>query len=126
MQRIKIAAGDLVARLDLVIENLQLLDQDRGLHGVQSRGQAEADVVVFLGALPVNANAAQALCEIGVVGENRAAVAVAAERLCGKEAGRRGKTERAELAALVGGAERLCGVVQHKQVFASATSAMAS
>jgi len=46
-----------------------------------------------------------------VVGEDRAAVAVAAERLGGKEAGGRNRRERADLAALGVGAERLRGVV---------------
>ena len=53
----------------------------------------------------------------GVVGQHRAAVAVAAERLGRKEARRRRRRERAELAALVGRAERLRGVVEHEQAF---------
>ena len=52
-----------------------------------------------------------------VVGEHRAAVAVAAERLGRKEAGRGRWPKRAELAALVGRAEALRGVVEHEQVF---------
>ena len=55
----RIALGDLVARGDLVVEDLQLLEQDRGLHGVEPAGEAEADIVVFVGALAVHADAAQ-------------------------------------------------------------------
>ena len=55
--------------------------------------------------------------ELIVVGEHRAAVAVAAERLGRKEAGRGGMAEGAELAALVGRAESLRGVVDDEQAF---------
>ena len=64
---------------------------------VSSRaGQAEADIVVFVGALAVHANAAQRVRQLVIVGEDRAAIAVAAERLGREEAGRGGKTEGAE------------------------------
>ena len=52
-----------------------------------------------------------------IVGDHRAAIAVAAERLCRKEARRRRRRERAELAALVGRAERLRGVIENEQAF---------
>ena len=42
-----ITAGNAVARLDLVGEDLQLFDQDRGLDGVEARGETDADVVVL-------------------------------------------------------------------------------
>ena len=111
----RIALGDLVARGDLVLEDLQLLDQDRRLHGVEPPGQAEADIVVFVRALAVDANAAQRLGKLGIVGEDRAAVAEAAERLGREEAGRGGKAEGAEPAALVARAKTLRGVIEHEQ-----------
>ena len=114
-QATRIALGDPVAGGDLVVEDLQLLDQDRGLHGVEPAGQAEPDVVVFVDALPVHADAAQRRRELVVIGEDRAAVAEAAERLCREEAGRGGESEGAELAALVAGAETLSGVIEHEQ-----------
>ena len=77
----RIALRDLVARGDLVLEDLQLLDQDRRLHGVEPPGEPETDIVVFVGALAVDADAAQRLGKFGIVGEDRAAVAEAAERL---------------------------------------------
>ena len=113
----RIALGDLVARGDLVLEDLQLLDQDRRLHGVEPPGQAEADIVVFVRTLPVHANAAQRLGKLVIVGEDRAAVAEAAERLCREKAGRGGKAEGAEPAALVARAKALRGVIEHEQAF---------
>ena len=53
--------------------------------------------------------------EFGIVGEDRAAVAEAAERLGREEAGRGRKAEGAEPAALVARAESLRGVVEHEQ-----------
>ena len=50
-----------------------------------------------------------------VVGQHRAAVAVAAERLRRKEAGGGGAAESAERAALVSRTEALRGVVEHEQ-----------
>ena len=111
----RIALGHRVARGDLVVEDLQLLDQDGRLHGVEPAGQAEADVVVLVRALPMHANAAQGVGEIGVIGEDGAAVAVAAERLRREEAGRGDDAEAAEPPAPVGGAEGLGRVVQNEQ-----------
>ena len=65
----------------------------------------------------MDANAAQRVGEIVIVGENRAAVAVAAQRLCGKETGRGGIGQRAQPAAMAGRAKSLRGVVQHKEAF---------
>ena len=51
-----------------------------------------------------------------VVGQHRAAVAVAAKRLGREKAGRGGVAESAEPAAIEGRAEGLRGVVEHEQV----------
>src|SRR6185437_12070261 len=88
---------------------------DRGLHGVEPPGQAEADIVVSVGALPVRADAFQGLRKLRVVGKDRAAVAEAAERLGREEAGCGGKAEGAEAPALVACAKTLRGVIQHEQ-----------
>ena len=80
-----VALRDPVARGDLVLEYLELLDQDRRLHGVEPPGQPEADIVVFVRALPVDADAAQRFRELVIVGEDRPAIAEAAERLCREE-----------------------------------------
>ena len=107
----------MIARLDLVRENLELLDQDRRLDGVEARGKADADIVVFVAALAVHAQAAQGIGHISVVGKHRAAVAIAAERLCGEEAGGGRVAESAEPAVIVDRAEGLRGIVENKQVF---------
>ena len=65
----------------------------------------------------MHADAAELFGELVIVGEDRAAVAEAAERLGRKETGRGRKAEGAELAALVGRAKSLRGVVQHEQAF---------
>ena len=65
----------------------------------------------------MHADAAQRLGKLGIVGEDRAAIAEAAERLGRKEAGRGRKPEGAELAALVARAKALRGVVEHEQAF---------
>src|SRR5439155_25984838 len=83
----RIAPRDAVARRDLVLENLQLLDQDRRLPGAETPGQAKAHIVVFVGALAVNADAAQRLGKFVIIGKDGATIAEAAERLGGEEAG---------------------------------------
>src|SRR5581483_5179780 len=106
-----VAARRAVARRDLVRKDLELLDQDRGLDGVEARGEPDADIVVFVAALAVDAQAEQRFGQGVVVGEDRTTVAVTAERLGGKEAGGGGVAEGAERTALMAGAEGLRGVV---------------
>ena len=65
----------------------------------------------------MDADAAQLLRQLGIVGEDGAAVAEAAERLGREEAGGGGKAEGAEAAALVARAEPLRGVIEHEQAF---------
>ena len=52
--------------------------------------------------------------KLRIVGEDRAAVAEASERLGREKAGRGGKADRAEATALVGGAKTLRGVVENE------------
>ncbi len=112
---LRIALRDLVARGDLVLEDFQFFDQDRGLHGIEPPGQPETNIVVFVRALAVDADAAQRFGKFGIVGEDRPAVAEAAERLGREKAGRGDEAEGAETAALVAGAKRLRGVIEHEQ-----------
>ena len=100
-----IAARGSVARVDLVRKNLQLLAQDRGLDGIEPRGETDTHIVVFVAALAVHAQAAQRVGKSVVVGHHRAAVAVAAERLGREETGRRRVAEGAEPAVVVDRAE---------------------
>ena len=105
----------LVAGRDLVLENLQLLDQDRRLHGVEASCQTKAHIVVFVGALAVNANAAQRLGKLVIIGKDGATIAEAAERFCREEAGRGRKSQRTDPAALVARTKTLGCVIEHEQ-----------
>ena len=70
-----------IARGDLLGKDLELLQNNRGLHRVEPAGEADVLGVVFVAALPVHAQAFEPGGERIVIGEDRAAVAVAAERL---------------------------------------------
>ncbi len=84
---------------------------------IEASGQAKAHIVVFVGALAVNADAAQRLGKLVVIGKDGATIAEAAERLGGEEAGRGRKAQRADPAALVARAKPLRGVIEHEQAF---------
>src|SRR4051794_39848493 len=119
-QKIVVAPGDALARLDLVAKDLELLDQHRGLDGVEPAVEADAHVLVFVGALTVHADRAQHRGELRILAEDRPAVAVATERLCRKKARRRDLADGADIAAAIRGAEALGGVAQHPQALAGA------
>ena len=99
---------------DFIVEDLQLFNQDRGLHRVEPPREPEPNVVVFVRALAVNPDAAQRVGELVVVGQDRPAIAEASERFGGKKAGRGSKSRRAEPTALVAGAKGLRGVIEHE------------
>ncbi|MNQ89317.1 hypothetical protein D3C85_1046230 [compost metagenome] len=98
-QALVVAGGDAVAPFDLLTEDLQLLDQDGGLDGVQTAVQADAHVqilrVVVEGLvlqvdrhrLAVDADGIDQLGQVVVIGQHRPAVAVAAQGLGREEAG---------------------------------------
>ena len=114
-ERRRIAPRNALARRDLVREELQLLDQHRRLDGVEPAVEADAGAIVFVAALAVDAQAAQHRRKLVVVGENGAAVAVAAERLGGKEARCRRRRDRAQPAVPVGCAKSLRRIVKDEQ-----------
>src|SRR5436305_5778300 len=114
-ERARVSLRHAVARGDLVLKNFHFLDQDCSLHGVEPSRESEADIVVLVRALAVDANAAQCVRQLGIVGEYGTAVTVAAERLGRKKAGCGGEAERAETTTLVARAEALCGVIQNEQ-----------
>src|SRR5581483_890542 len=102
---------------NLVVQDLELVAQDRDLHGIEPRGEAEADIIVLVAAMTVHADAAKLFRERCIIGEDRAAVAETSERLGREKARCRRKPESAEPPALVRGAKRLRGVVEHEQAF---------
>src|SRR6202000_3269949 len=65
-------------------------------------------------ARPVNADTAQRFRQLGVVGENRTAIAIAAEWFRREKAGRSRKAKSAKPLALVGRAKALSRVVENK------------
>lgn len=113
LEQTVVVGGDLLAELDLLGQDLELGQQDGGLQGVEAAIHAHSDVVVAA-VLPVAGDLADELGELVVVGEDRTAVAVAAERLAGEEAGAGDGAEVARHAALVAGAEALCSVFNHR------------
>jgi len=113
LEQAVVVGGDLLAQLDLLGQDLELGQQDRGLQGVEAAVHAHADVVVAA-VLAVAGDLADDLGELVVVGEDGAAVAIAAERLAGEEAGAGDGAEVARHAALVAGAEALRGVFDHR------------
>ena len=64
---------------NLVIQDIQLRQQDRRLQGVETAVDPDADMIIAL-FLPVAGDLADDFGQRGVAGENRAAVAIAAQR----------------------------------------------
>jgi hypothetical protein len=114
----RIAFGDHIARDDLVLKNLQLLDQDGRLHGIEPRGEPEANIVVFVRTLAVDPDAAQRCGKFRIVGEDRPAIAKTAERLCREKTGRGRKPEGADAPTPVARAKALRGVIENKEPIA--------
>ena len=85
-----VAARHLIALVDLVLKDFQLLDQDRGLDGVEPRIQPDMDMLIAIAALPVHAQAKKQVFQCIVIGETGAAIAITTKRLGGEETGGRG------------------------------------
>ena len=112
----RVTLGHRLPRDDLLREDFQLLDQHRGLNGIEPAGHTNALRIVFVGrALAMDAEAFHARGQFIIVGEYRAAVAITAKRLGREEAGRRCRRQLAKLAAAIERAERLRGVIEHQQ-----------
>jgi len=111
-EQLVIAPSDRQAPLDLPVEPLQLGEQHGALNRVHPAVDPQPRVVVaaFLAVMPDLAHGRR---ERIVVGEHGAALAVAAERLAGKEARRTDRRERAAAAPLVARAEALRSVLDH-------------
>src|SRR5437016_4079485 len=117
-ERARITLRDLLAHLDLLGKDAQLLEQDGGLDGVEPRVHADADVLVLVRALAVDTDGAQKLVQLAIVGEARPAVAIAAEWLGRKEARSGGVANGARAFSVEQGTEPLRGVAEHLELFA--------
>ena len=92
----------------VVRQGFQLGQQNRRLQIVQTGVHAHADIVVLTaGAFAVDAEGADEVVERIVIGEHRAAVAVAAQRLCREEGGGSDASEGACLFPMIFRAEAL-------------------
>src|SRR5690606_13508731 len=109
---LRVARAELVAALQLPVEAFQLGQQHRRLQGVEPAADADPRVAVAR-ALAVHADLARRLRQRIVVGEEGAAVAVAAQRLAREEAGRTPGAQAAAAPSPVAGAETLRAVFDH-------------
>ncbi|MNT65622.1 hypothetical protein D3C72_2036180 [compost metagenome] len=85
-EQVPVPRRHLLAQRHLLIEDRQLRQQDGRLQRIQPAVHANADMVVAP-LLTVMGDLAHHRGQFVVVGEDRPAVAVAAQRLAGKEAG---------------------------------------
>ena len=86
IQFLRVNGGNPAAQADFFFQNRQFGQQDGGLQRVQTAVYADADMVLAA-VLAVARDLADDGGQIVVVGKNRAAVAVAAQRFAGEEAG---------------------------------------
>ena len=96
------------------VQELELDAKDRALDAVHAAVPAHHRVVVFAG-LAVVPEHADLRGQFRVIGGDRAGLAEGAEVLAGIEAEAAGHTEGAGFAALVEGAVRLAGILDHRQ-----------
>src|SRR5690606_4377442 len=108
-QQAAVAGADFNALADFPFKAFELAEHHGALQGVHAAAHADPRVVVP-GRLAVYADFATSLGDRVVIGEDGAAVAIAAQRLAGEEAGASDGGQVAALAALVRGAEALRGV----------------
>ncbi len=102
---LRISLSDARASTQLVVEDLELLDQHRGLHRVHAAVEADADIVVLVAALAMHAQ--------------RAPVAVAPQRLGREERRRREVAERTHATIVELAAEALRGIREDPQAVTS-------
>src|SRR5690606_27048841 len=115
IQQFVIAGADGNALFNLPIEAVEFREHDRALMRVHATADADAAMDIAL-ALAVNADFTASLCERVVAGEDRAAVAVTAERLGRQEARACDRGEVAALLTVVVGAEALRRVFDYRDV----------
>src|SRR6185369_8593022 len=97
---------------DLFGKYLELLEQDGRLNRVQPRVHTDPYVLVFVAALPVNANGTQQVCKRVVIGEGRPPVAVAPQGLGWKNTRGSRVANRACAPTVKNAAKSLCCIAQ--------------
>src|SRR3984893_924836 len=116
LEALVVSSRYLIAGLDLVCKDRQLLTQYCRLCRVESRVHADAHIVVFVAALAVHPQALQHRGDVVIVGEHGAAVAVAAEGFGGEEAGCRNVAQGPDFGGLVDRAKTLRRVADDPQL----------
>ena len=107
-----VCGGVAAARFVPLVEMTQLHVEHGGLNGVEPAVPSLDEMLVFL-ALSEIAQQPQPLCELGVVGDDRAAVAVGTEILAGIETETSDVTEAADAATVPARAVRLTRIFDH-------------
>ena len=108
-----IVAGHPLTQRYFFFKNRQLGQQDGGLQGVQPAVDAHTNVVVAP-VLTVPGDLAHDFGQFVVIGEEGAAIAIAAQGLAGEEAGAGNGAEAAAFTSFVAGAKTLRGVFNHR------------
>src|SRR5262245_5691320 len=114
-KRIVVALGPDLPRRNLIGKQAELFDQDRGLDRVEPAVEPHMLGVGPAWTLAVIAQRKEPRRLVVVVGEDRAAIAVTAERLGRIEAGRGIRRERADFPPVEARAETLGGVRDHEK-----------
>ncbi|MCY1365944.1 hypothetical protein D9M69_528180 [compost metagenome] len=103
----------MLAQFDLVLEDLQLGQQDRGLQSIQTTIHTYTDVVISP-ILAVTGNLTQNRGQLLVAGEDGPAIAIATQRFAREEAGASDSGQVAGALALVGCTKALCGILDYR------------
>jgi hypothetical protein len=115
VEQLVVVLTDFFALLHFPLKSFELGQDDGALQCVHAPAHTHAGVYIAL-ALAMHANFAHGLGQVVVVGEDGTTVAIAAQGLAREETGATDGAEVAALAPLVGGAEALCSVFDHRQV----------
>src|SRR5215469_1344128 len=100
---------------DFIVEDRKLLQQNRGLKRVYAPVDANTHIIVFVAALAVYAERPHCRGQRVIVGQDRAAIAVAAKGLGWKKARPGRVPETAESASAIGCPEALRGILKHEK-----------
>ena len=116
-EKVGVAGGDAVDGIELgVTEGAELDLKDGGLESVEAGVESDTDIVVFLGALAMDAVGVGQLGPVVIVGEEGSAIAIAAEGLGGEEGGGGDVAERTRTTAVDGSSEALSTVLEDEEV----------
>ena len=105
----------LLAKLHFFFQNGQFGQQNSGLQCVQAAVYADADMVVAA-VLAVARNLADNRGQLLIVGENRTAIAIAAQGFAWEKAGAGNGAQVARFCAFINGTKALRGIFDHRQL----------